>query len=946
MWFCEVKYIIPNIYGDSDSAEDDSIDVTINVTNVNEAPEFDPNAPTDLNVMENTAADVDIGTPITAIDPEGDTVTYDLDNDDGASFEIDSTGQIKTKDPLDKETQETYTVTVTTSDDNGAEDTHDVTITVTEANDPPAFNDENGQSQTSTIRSVAENIPAGQPLGDPVEATDEESDSLTYTLDGTDAATFDFDTATGQIKVKDALDYEGGTTSYSVTVSVHDGKDVVGNADTAEDATIDVTIEVTDVNEPPAFDANADAELEVAENTAADTSIGNAFTATDPENDTLTYSLDDSDGASFAIDTATGQVKTKSDLDHETKASYSVTVSVSDGRDDAGTVEGTPTADTTIDVTITVTNVDDSGTITLSTQEPSVGVALTATLVDQDGSVSGETWVWESSTDQTNWTSIANARSNSYTPATGDVDHHLRVTATYTDAEGSGKSAEAETSSAVVSRPVTNQNPSFADTTPAPHSNNPGGGNPGGNSGGNGGSNKGGNVVNSYTPPIQQANRPPVFTDSEPTSRSVAEKTAADTNIGGPVAATDADSDTLAYSLGGYDTASFDIDTRTGQLKTGAELDFEVKNAYSVDVSVWDGQGGRDSIRVNINVTDVVDAPVTNTETETVALVDPDEETEVQTPDGTVTLTIPEGSRPGPYFISVDSDLDNCDWDSEEDPPADELRACVTVEIFDTQGNPIEGDNILDPSISIDIDLDEEDVGNDSVHAFTESDDGWPETDFTTNTDTEGVIAVTIGDISGPGVYAVGTNASLQQAVRPVQPPPVVKSKQQQVRSPESSVPTVVPGPVPPVEVPTPTPEPTAAPEPTATSTPEPTATPEPTPTPEPTATPTPEPTETPTPEPTAPAPPTLTPSAPVVVPPNGSDAPQAPLHPRLVLSEFDDYGNTSQRGDAQVTIPGVSDDLRRLRIWPIILLALGITMELISAGLFLKEKEADKRRF
>ena len=107
-----------DIDGDSDMTEDDSIDVTINVTNVNEAPEFDPNAPTDLNVMENTAADVDIGTPITAIDPDnGDTVTYDLDNDDGASFEIDeTTGQIKTKDPLDKETQETYTVTVTASD--------------------------------------------------------------------------------------------------------------------------------------------------------------------------------------------------------------------------------------------------------------------------------------------------------------------------------------------------------------------------------------------------------------------------------------------------------------------------------------------------------------------------------------------------------------------------------------------------------------------------------------------------------------------------------------------------------------------------------------------------------------------------------------------------------------------------------------------------------------
>ena len=127
-----------DIYGDSDSAEDDSIDVTINVTNVNEAPEFDPNAPADLSVMEDTAADVPIGDPITATDPENDTITYDLDDVDGASFDIDSdTGQIKTKAALDHDTQATYTITVTASDDGGEEATHDVTITVTEANDPP-----------------------------------------------------------------------------------------------------------------------------------------------------------------------------------------------------------------------------------------------------------------------------------------------------------------------------------------------------------------------------------------------------------------------------------------------------------------------------------------------------------------------------------------------------------------------------------------------------------------------------------------------------------------------------------------------------------------------------------------------------------------------------------------------------------------------------------------
>ena len=102
------------------------------------------------------------------------------------------------------------------------------------------------------------------------------------------------------------------------------------------------------VNAAPVFDAAALAATtqSVAENTAADMAIGSAYTATDADGDTLTYSLEGTDAASFAIDTSTGQLKTKAPLDHETKSSYSVTVKVSDGTDSA-----------TIAVTVTVTDV-------------------------------------------------------------------------------------------------------------------------------------------------------------------------------------------------------------------------------------------------------------------------------------------------------------------------------------------------------------------------------------------------------------------------------------------------------------------------------------------------------------------------------------------------------------------------------------------------------------
>ena len=98
----------------------------------------------------------------------------------------------------------------------------------------------------------------------------------------------------------------------------------------------------------PAFDAGLPASVEVAENTAADTDIGSPFTATDADNDILTWTLDGTDKESFAVDAGTGQLKTKAALDYEARSGYSVTVGVSDG-----------TNSDTHDVSVSVTDVDE-----------------------------------------------------------------------------------------------------------------------------------------------------------------------------------------------------------------------------------------------------------------------------------------------------------------------------------------------------------------------------------------------------------------------------------------------------------------------------------------------------------------------------------------------------------------------------------------------------------
>ena len=193
-------------------------------------------------------------------------------------------------------------------------------------------------------------------------------------------------------------------------------------------------------NRAPEFPASESGLRSIAENTGSGVNIGTRIRATDPDGDTLEYSLSGTNAASFDIVESSGQLQTKGSLNYEAKDSYSVTVTATDP---AGATGSTT-------VTINVGNVDEPGSITLSTTEPRVGVPITATLSEPDGIISGISWLWEISSDQSSWSTIARAITSNYQPVIGDLGKWLRVTAFYTDGHSSGKSASSTTSTSVV----------------------------------------------------------------------------------------------------------------------------------------------------------------------------------------------------------------------------------------------------------------------------------------------------------------------------------------------------------------------------------------------------------------------------------------------------------------------------------------------------------------
>ena len=230
-----------------------------------------------------------------------------------------------------------YEVTVRASDGNLVS-TLDVEVTVTDVN-------ESGIITGPTSIDYAENATA---IVAEYSSTDPDGDGVTWNIAGTDAARFSI-SAGGELSFSTSPDYEvpndgNADNLYELTVRASDGNLV---------STLDVEITVTDVNESGIITGLS--SIEYAENATATVAT---YSATDPDGDGVTWSVAGTDSAQFSISTL-GELTFRSAPDYEAPNDanadnvYELTVRASDGN-----------LVSTLDIEVTVTDVNESGIIT------------------------------------------------------------------------------------------------------------------------------------------------------------------------------------------------------------------------------------------------------------------------------------------------------------------------------------------------------------------------------------------------------------------------------------------------------------------------------------------------------------------------------------------------------------------------------------------------------
>ena len=405
--------------------------VTVAIVGKNDAPTLDQSTTATGSITEDAETATATGTIVATDVDTGDTLTYSIDSATGTygSLALDDTSTGAWTYTLDNSNSTTSaltagevvtdTIAVTVTDSFDESISQDVVITITGANDAPVI-----------TSSATADAPENGTAATTITTTDAESDSITYSISGTDAALFSIDASSGVLTFIDAPDYEGESPAhgsphsneYLLTVTANDG---------TVDVTQEVTITVTNVEGGPVF-SSAEA-VTVEENQTGVVTL----TASDDENDNIAFTISSGDDQD-SFDLTSGVLTFKEAPNYEVKSSYSVTVTATESSDKDGGAIASPNS-TTQDITVTISDINDAPTVSTAISDASTNedaaysYDASANFADAD---SGDGATYTVSGNPA-WLSISSAGVLSGTPTNDDVTTTAtEITVTRTDTAG------------------------------------------------------------------------------------------------------------------------------------------------------------------------------------------------------------------------------------------------------------------------------------------------------------------------------------------------------------------------------------------------------------------------------------------------------------------------------------------------------------------------------
>ncbi|MBC8115781.1 MAG: cadherin repeat domain-containing protein [Candidatus Saccharimonas sp.] len=321
-----------------------SATVTVNLTNVNEAPVV---TPVTFSLAENTANGTAVGTVAATDQDAGQTRTFAITGGNtNNAFAINATTGVLTVNnaaALNFETTPVFSLTVTATDNGTPALAGSATVTVNllNVNESPVV--------TPRAFTINENSNNGVVIGT-ISATDPDAgQSRTFAITGGNTNNaFAINATTGVLTVNNsaALNFET-TPQFSLTITATD------NGSPAKSGSATVTVNLQNVNEAPIVPTQS---LAVKTKSKAGAVVGTVVSSDPDAGQTRTYSIVSGNGSAskpvFAINATTGVITVKTASSVASSGTFTLGIRVTDS--------GSPALSTTGTVTIYV---NSTGTV-------------------------------------------------------------------------------------------------------------------------------------------------------------------------------------------------------------------------------------------------------------------------------------------------------------------------------------------------------------------------------------------------------------------------------------------------------------------------------------------------------------------------------------------------------------------------------------------------------